>query len=364
MRSNARPSRRRKLLAPTIAGAVAVSLLVAGSVQWANAGASPRPQHPHSSASASHSTSGAHGAGDTPSAMSGTGYIMAPDPVARIKPSTKTPPRKMFREFQANCAVSRSNLPDDPIVFPGMVGATHMHTFMGNTTTNAKTTVASLAAGGTKCLAPGDRSAYWMPTLYSGGRAVNPAGVQTIYYKTGVRDYTSVRPFPTGLRYVVGNPKATAKEFYASPGTVEGFECGNDYRNSDIPAQCPKGSRLNVRYQAPSCWDGKHLDSPDHKSHMAYPVTREGVCPTSHPVAVPMLEFKMAWPVSGDMTKVRFSSGRGYSFHYDFMNAWDPATLKALVKACINGGRQCGARGWDERQPERTAVLDRKYRLR
>ncbi len=366
MRSNARPSRRRKLLAPTIAGAVAVSLLVAGSVQWANAGASPRPQHPHSSASASaaHSTSGAHGAGDTPSAMSGTGYIMAPDPVARIKPSTKTPPRKMFREFQANCAVSRSNLPDDPIVFPGMVGATHMHTFMGNTTTNAKTTVASLAAGGTKCLAPGDRSAYWMPTLYSGGRAVNPAGVQTIYYKTGVRDYTSVRPFPTGLRYVVGNPKATAKEFYASPGTVEGFECGNDYRNSDIPAQCPKGSRLNVRYQAPSCWDGKHLDSPDHKSHMAYPVTREGVCPTSHPVAVPMLEFKMAWPVSGDMTEVRFSSGRGYSFHYDFMNAWDPATLKALVKACINGGRQCGARGWDERQPERTAVLDRKYRLR
>jgi hypothetical protein len=29
---------------------------------------------------------------------------------------------------------------------------------------------------------------------------------------------------------------------------------------------------------------------------MAYPVTREGVCPASHPVAVPMLEFKMAWP--------------------------------------------------------------------
>ncbi len=360
MRSNARRIRWRTVLAPTIAGAAAVSLLAAGSMQWANAGNAPQHEHPPASASAPHSVPGTHGAAGAPA----PGYIKAPVPVLGVKPSTKVPPHKMFREFQANCAVSRSNLPDDPIVFPGMAGAAHLHTFMGNTTTNAKTTTASLLAGGTRCLAPGDRSAYWMPTLLKGDRAINPVGVQTIYYKTGVRDYTSVRPFPTGLRYVVGDPKATATEFYRSPGTVEGFECGDDYRNADIPSHCPEGSRLNVRYQAPSCWDGKHLDSPDHKSHMAYPVTREGVCPASHPVAVPMLEFKMAWPVSGDMSKVRFSSGRGFSFHYDFMNAWDEATLKALVKACINGGRQCSARGWDEREPERTAVLDRRYRLR
>ncbi|WP_377247048.1 hypothetical protein [Phytohabitans kaempferiae] len=56
-----------------------------------------------------------------------------------------------------------------------------------------------------------------------------------------------------------------------------------------------------------------------------------------------MVEFKMAFPVSGDMSGVRLSSGRGYSFHYDFYNAWDTAPLAALVRHCINAGRQCDA---------------------
>ncbi|CAO0837970.1 hypothetical protein SMICM17S_06914 [Streptomyces microflavus] len=89
--------------------------------------------------------------------------------------------------------------------------------------------------------------------------------------------------------------------------------------------------------QAPSCWDGKYLDTPDHKAHMAYPIVmgaNQDVCPTSHPVALPMIEFKMAWPVNGDMSQVSLASGAGHSFHYDFFNAWDDATLNALVGHC------------------------------
>jgi hypothetical protein len=378
---------KSRLLLP--AAAVATVALVAGGTAWATT----RPPAKPAAVSATATTSETPDASRTPDASetaaaapsratpartrtrtastpsAAAGWVDAPNPVTGVKPSAKAPAHKMFREFQANCAVSRGNLRDDPIVFPKMPGASHFHTFMGNTTTDADTTPGSLSKGQTKCLAPGDLSAYWMPTLLNDGQAVNPEGVQTIYYKTGVRDYTSVIPFPTGLRFVVGSPTATEEEFYGSRGTVEGFECGDDYKNATIPATCRTGTRLNVRYQAPSCWDGKHLDSPDHKAHMSYPVTREGVCPESHPVAVPMLEFKMAWPVSGDMSKVRFSSDKqgkpaGPSFHYDFFNAWDPATLDALVKACINGGRQCSARGYDEREPESTAVLGRDYRLK
>lgn len=292
-----------------------------------------------------------------------TGWINAPNPVTGVVPSSNTPPNVYFHEFQAQCAVSRSNLPDDPIIYPGRPGASHSHTFMGNTTTNAGTTVASLQAGSTACSALGDKSAYWMPTVFNGDTPVQPIGTQTIYYKTGVRDYTSVRPFPTGLRFVVGNMAATAQEFITSPGAVEGWECGNSSHNADIPASCPSTPdvQLNIRYQAPSCWDGLHLDSPDHKSHMAYPVA--GRCTASHPVAVPMLEFKMAFPVNGDMSKVRLASGRGYSFHYDFFNAWDPATLQAMVDRCIVAGRQCNSRGWDERYAESTAVLGRDFLL-
>ena len=293
---------------------------------------------------------------------SGDGYVMADPPVTGVVPSTANPPHRYFHEFQANCAVSHHQ-PDDPIVFFNKPGASHDHTFMGNITTNAATTLASLHAGGTLCKAPGDRSGYWMPTMYNGDQVVLPVGPQVIYYKTGVNDYTSVRPFPPGLRFVVGSPMATAAQFSASPAYQKGWECGNSYENVDFPATCPATGdvQLNIRMQAPSCWDGLHLDTPDHKSHMAYPVN--GVCPVDHPVAVPMIEFKMAFPVNGDMSKVRLSSGRGYSFHYDFYNAWDPATLAALVVHCVNGGLQCNAQGYDETHPEAGAALDPLYQV-
>lgn len=294
----------------------------------------------------------------TPPTTPGNGYVLANPQVTGVVPSTHRPPNKEHREFQAGCSVTH-HLPDDPIVFPNMPGASHYHTFMGSPTTNARSTLASLQAGGTSCRVPADRSGYWMPTMYQGNQIISPAGPQVIYYKSGVIDYTSVRPFPPGLRYVVGSPTASAADFIA--GSVEGWECGNSYDNPDFPSYCTPGTQLNVRYQSPSCWDGKYLDTPDHKSHMKYPV--EGVCPTSHPVAVPMLEFKMAFPVSGDMSQVRLSSGRGYSFHYDFFNAWEPPTLAALVNHCILGGLQCDTRGFDQYNPGAGAALTEDHRL-
>jgi hypothetical protein len=291
--------------------------------------------------------------------QSTTGYVLANPQVTGVTPSMANPPHAFFHEFQADCAVSRGNLPDDPIVFFGQPGASHTHTFMGNTTTYAGSTLQTLQAGGTSCLAPGDRSGYWMPTMFNGDQPVMPVGPQVIYYKTNLIDYTSVRPFPPGLRFVVGSPSNTADQFLAQ--SVEGWECGESFRNADFPPTCPAGSQLNVRFQAPSCWDGRYLDTPDHKSHMAYPVN--GRCTTDHPVALPMIEFKMAFPVSGNLSAVRLASGRGFSFHYDFFNAWDPATQAALVNHCVVGGLQCDARGFDQAHPEAGAALNANYEL-
>ncbi|MEU6873439.1 MULTISPECIES: DUF1996 domain-containing protein [unclassified Streptomyces] len=298
--------------------------------------------------------------------VDGDGYIPAVPQVTGVTPSTANPPHRYFHEFQAHCSATHT-APDDPIVFPGQPGKSHDHTFMGNTSTNANSVTDSLYGGDTACLAPADASAYWMPSMFNGDQKVLPIGPQTIYYKSGVTDYTSVRPFPKGLRFVVGNPMQSAEEFRAHPGWVEGWECGDDFKNVDFPKQCPAGTQVNIRMQAPSCWDGLYLDSPDHQSHMAYPVVKAGtndnVCPTDHPVALPMIEFKMAFPVDGDMSNVRLASGRGYSFHYDFFNAWEERTLKAMVDHCIVGGLQCDPRGYDETNPERGAVLNEDYRL-
>ncbi|MFI7869980.1 DUF1996 domain-containing protein [Streptomyces salinarius] len=304
----------------------------------------------------------------SPEDPDGDGYIPANPPVTGVTPSTEEPPHRYFHEFQANCSVTHT-APDDPIVFPQQPGKSHDHTFMGNTTTDANSTTASLDAGSTTCLAPGDRSAYWMPTMYDGDRPVLPVGPQTIYYKAGVTDYTSVRPFPKGLRYVVGGPMQSAQEFRDHPGFVEGWECGDSFFNVDFPTGCPERPevQVNIRFQAPSCWDGKNLDTPDHKSHMAYPVVNPGtnnnICPADHPVALPMIEFKMAFPVNGDLSRVRLASGASHSFHYDFFNAWDEATLDAMVGHCIVGGLQCDARGYDQTHPEAGAALNEDYEL-
>jgi hypothetical protein len=33
---------------------------------------------------------------------------------------------------------------------------------------------------------------------------------------------------------------------------------------------CKAGDTLVADMMAPECWDGKYLDSPDHRSHTAY----------------------------------------------------------------------------------------------
>ncbi|MFF7468928.1 DUF1996 domain-containing protein [Streptomyces sp. NPDC008092] len=362
------PRRSKGLSATLITGALLLTSLGLGGIA-----VSAGPPAPHSAAArsfaATHSGHAmAASTANSPEDPDGDGYILANPPVTGVTPSTQDPPHRYFHEFQANCSVTRTR-PDDPIVYPQQPGKSHDHTFMGNTTTDANSTTASLSAGGTTCKAPGDLSGYWMPTLYNGDQQILPVGPQVVYYKSGVTDYTSVRPFPKGLRFVVGSPMQSADEFRNHPGFVEGWECGDSYFNTEFPASCPSRAdvQLNIRFQAPSCWDGKYLDTPDHKSHMAYPVVKPGtndnMCPADHPVALPMIEFKMAFPVNGDMSRVRLSSGTGHSFHYDFFNAWDDRTLEALVDHCVVGGLQCDARGYDETHPEAGAALDEHYRL-
>src|SRR6266566_2818079 len=48
-------------------------------------------------------------------------------------------------EWNVECNVSHFVI-DDPIVFPGVPGASHMHSFYGNSGTNAFTTTASVQA--------------------------------------------------------------------------------------------------------------------------------------------------------------------------------------------------------------------------
>ncbi len=263
----------------------------------------------------------------------------------RVTPAPAPPgpvPHAQYQEIHANCKVTR-HLSDDPIVSPGLPGNSHNHTFIGNTTTDAYSTVDTLLAGSSSCEDTKDTSAYWFPTLYQNGKVVDPS-TATVYYKSGVKDYRTVIPFPANFRLLVGSMLTPDAAHFKGDWQCTG------YKGNDFPASCPPGSALIVHLKAPSCWDGLNLDSPDHKSHMAYPVN--DACPADHPVALPMLEAKVAYKLPGGVTTgLRYSSGASYSFHFDFFSAWQPDRLAYLVKHCINEGRQCNGYGVDQHKP-------------
>src|SRR5437762_12756928 len=94
---------------------------------------------------------------------------------------------------------------DDPIVLPRAPGFSHDHSFVGNLSTNAFSTLGSLRKAGTSCTPQADTSAYWAPTLYADGRPVAPVKA-AVYYRRLTT--APVRPFPRALRMAAGNAHA------------------------------------------------------------------------------------------------------------------------------------------------------------
>jgi hypothetical protein len=229
--------------------------------------------------------------------------------------------------------------PDDPIVYPGQPGASHDHSFVGNASTNAWSTVDTLRSASTTCLRRGDTAAYWMPTLVDNGSPVAPRRANVYYRRL---TYARVQAFPAGLKVVAGDAHAVSPQ----PLAVAYWNCGAaaGVRPQSTVPTCPdtRGSSLRLHVRFPNCWDGQSLDSPDHKSHMAY--SQAGACPAGHPVAVPAIEVIFRYPIAGD-SSVYLASGGQFSGHADFFNAWNDERLTELVQHCPNGLRHCGAFG-------------------
>ena len=236
--------------------------------------------------------------------------------------------------FVSACTFSHG-APDDPIVFFGLPGASHHHSFVGNTGTNASSTLASLLASGTTCHRGGDTAAYWMPTLMVNGQPVAPSHAQ-IYYRR--KTTKSVAAYPAGFRMVAGDAKASS----AQPLRTTFWNCGvlGGIRPTSTVPTCPDARRRSLRLHVtfPSCWDGKNLDSADHQSHVRYPM--QGRCPSRFSHALPQISLIYRYPVTGE-GDVQLASGGQLTAHADFFNAWRQSDLQALVDGCLNALRHC-----------------------
>lgn len=252
--------------------------------------------------------------------------------------------------FYSNCPFSHTST-DDPIVYPGQPGRSHAHTFFGNRSTNASSTRESLLRAATTCQPRADKAAYWVPMLFQNGREVRPSKAQLYYV---VRGYDHMRAFPAGLRIIAGDAHA----MHVQRRNVTYWTCGGRAAHmrpmSRVPARCgeivghglgigPDGKVRKVRWRTktllelhvifPDCWDGRHLDSLDHHSHMAY--SRDYRCPASHPVKVPRIRMMVRYPIDRG-AGVELASGGQITAHADFYNAWNQRFLERLVASCFH----------------------------
>ncbi len=244
----------------------------------------------------------------------------------------------------------------DPIVFPGQNSVGHPHAFYGNTAINPNSTPESLMASGNSTCMGGtaNRTAYWVPLMVTESGKLLASDSLIIYYKVGYQSNpANIREIPQGLRMIAGNKNATSDQGYA----VE-YSCESRYVGSgSIPDCNTNGSdRVNLHINFPACWNGRDLDSPDHQSHMAYPIfsnaTNGSKCPSTHPYQIPTITEIFTWKIpagsvmskwrlTNEMTTLSASSRGGYGAHADWMYGWNAEVHKAFVVNCLNAQKDC-----------------------
>ncbi|MCB0986721.1 MAG: DUF1996 domain-containing protein [Microthrixaceae bacterium] len=261
-----------------------------------------------------------------------------------VGPERHVGPQGRVGQFVAHCGYSHS-APDDPIVHFGHSGRSHRHDFYGSTVIDASSTPEILMAGGTTCDKTADTAGYWHPTLFDRGEIVVPRSIAAYYRAAPGVDPTDVVTMPTGLALIAGDQTATEPQ----AGEAAGWVCGTHTRVSDDPPDCPVGAPLHLILTFQDCWDGRNVDSEDHKSHVAYSV--DGRCPSSHPVNIPQLTVSVAFPISGPDHDLTLASGNIYSAHGDFFNGWDPDGLEREINRCIHRDVVCDLASNREEEP-------------
>ncbi|KAJ5536109.1 hypothetical protein N7513_009295 [Penicillium frequentans] len=260
----------------------------------------------------------------------------------------------------------------DPIVDPGKISS-HVHSVHGagnfGMSSNSETLRESNC---TSCAIMQDMSAYWTPALYfmhtNGSAQVVPevGGMLSYYLLYG----ENITAFPDGFRMLAGDPfqrnftwpvpdppKSSWSGAQVSQKALRqkalGFNCLNYNTAAEgsltrhfmpnktyLDAHCTDGLRLELMF--PSCWNGKDVDSPDHKSHVAYPdLVMTGTCPKGYETQLVSLFYETIWntyafkDVDGYFALAN-GDPTGYGYHGDFMYGWEDGILQKAVDTCTS----------------------------
>ncbi|MGW1790986.1 DUF1996 domain-containing protein [Streptomyces tubercidicus] len=243
---------------------------------------------------------------------------------------------------------------DNVIVTPGVSnGAHHTHDYVGNKATDAFADDNKLAQSDTTC-DNGDQSTHYWPVLrkLDGNAEQKPGAAQDANVGTTLTPATvtltfrgsqsgEVRAMPRFLKIITGDAKAFTngtKNANAS-WSCTGFE---DRQLKDKYPLCPQGSQVVRTFAFQNCWNGRDIDSGNHRDHMAFS-DQNGNCPQGFE-AVPQLVQRITYDVpqgnSFAVDSFPEQLHKPVTDHGDFINVM-PDNLMSEAVECINDGREC-----------------------
>jgi len=293
--------------------------------------------------------------------------------ITKVQPNVPAKPRKQWGastgSFTTRCGVNANKIrnSDNVITSPGVTnGAHHTHDYVGNQKINAFASNDNFLQGGTSCQNKNDLSAYYWPVVRvqdgtqeadqnqlgggkegNVGKIITPSQVEIKY----VGNPTSkVVAMPQFLRIITGDAKTTTNGLGNANAhwSCTGFE--NKVQLTTQYPICPQGSKVVRSFAFQSCWDGKNIDSANHRTHVAFADAR-GRCQNGFK-AIPQLTMRLVYDVpqptlqNGQVKNAYAVDGfpeqlhKPATDHNDFISIMKGGLAKG-VAYCINHGRNC-----------------------
>ncbi|MET9911725.1 DUF1996 domain-containing protein [Streptomyces sp. NPDC006476] len=293
--------------------------------------------------------------------------------ITKVQPNVAAKPRANGNgskgTFVTRCGVNanKNHNTDNVIVAPGVTnGAHHLHDYVGNQKVNAFATNDSLIKDQTSCQNQGDLSAYYWPVVRiqdgtqdfdqnadgggkegNVGKILTPVQAQIKYVGSPTSKVTAMPQF---LRIITGDAKTTTNGLANANAhwSCTGFE--NKVQLTTQYPICPQGSNVVRTFAFQSCWDGKNIDSANHRTHVAF-ADANGNCQNGFK-AIPQLTMRLVYKINppvlqnGQVKNAYAVDGfpdqlhKAATDHDDFIAVFKN-NLANTIANCINQGRQC-----------------------